>query len=172
MTRLFAWLDKLYELLAWAAALSLAGMLVVILLQIAGAIVGFYLTGLDAYAVYFLAASIFLAFASTLSRGEHIRVTLVLQALPQSAARALDLAVHLLGTGLAVWMSWAITKLVFYSYKFNEISLEMDATPLWIPQSALMLGVWAFALAAADRTLRLCIGQPAPRGADDIRRLD
>lgn len=172
MTRLFTFLDRLYELFVWLAALSLIAMLVAILLQIAGATFGFHIPGLESYAVYCLSASMYLALASTMNRGEHIRVTLLLEKLPERVGLWLDRAAHLLGAGLALWMAWAATRLVGYSWRFNDISLELDATPLWIPQSVLLVGAWVFALAVLDRTLRLFIGGPLARSGDDLQAVE
>ena len=49
-----------------------------VLLGIFGRLLGFQVRGTDAYAGYFMAGSGFLALAHTLTRGEHIRVTLVI----------------------------------------------------------------------------------------------
>lgn len=159
MNTLSAQLDKIYTAFVYLAALALIAMLCAILLQIAGAVTGFHIPGLESYAVYCLAASMFLALASTMNKGEHIRVTLLLEKLPARPGRFLDILAHLIGTVLVLWMAWALTRLVLTSYRFNDVSLELDATPLWIPQSIVMFGVWVFALATIDRTVRVVSGQ-------------
>ena len=50
-----------------------------VLVGIVGRLVNWYVAGTDAYAGYCMAASGFLALAHTLKRGEHIRVSLVLE---------------------------------------------------------------------------------------------
>jgi TRAP-type C4-dicarboxylate transport system permease small subunit len=172
LIKLNALLDRIYAVFVYLAALSLIAMLCTILLQIAGAIAGFHIPGLESYAVYCLAASMFLALASTMNRGEHIRVSLFLEQFPATTSRALDIVAHLTGTVLVGWMAWAITSLVLYSYQYNDVSLEIDATPLWIPQSAVMLGVWAFFLATLDRTIRLVSGQALARPSDELRAVE
>lgn len=172
MTGLNAVLDRIYAVFAYLAALSLIAMLCAILLQIAGAVAGFHISGLESYAVYCLAASMFLALASTMNRGEHIRVSLFLEQLPVAFSRALDIVAHVIGTVLAGWMAWAITGLVLYSYQYNDVSLELDATPLWIPQSAVMLGVWAFFLATFDRTVRVLSGHAPERPDDELKAVE
>jgi hypothetical protein len=71
-------LDRLYGAAAWAAALFMIGTLVMILLSVTGRLLDFHVRGTDAYAGYCMAAAAFLALAHTLKRGEHIRVTLIL----------------------------------------------------------------------------------------------
>ena len=72
-------LDGLYEASGWAAGAGMVAILVVTLLQVVGGFTDIHVRGTDAYAGYAMAASSFLALASTLRRGEHIRVTLVIQ---------------------------------------------------------------------------------------------
>ncbi|MCO5145043.1 MAG: TRAP transporter small permease [Aquamicrobium sp.] len=172
MNKLNDCLNAIYTVFVYLAALALIAMLCTILLQVAGALFGFHIPGLESYAVYCLAASMFLALASTMNRGEHIRVTLLLERLSPGAGRKLDIAAHLVGTALVGWMAWAMTRLVLYSYQYNDISLELDATPLWIPQSVVMLGVWAFLLATVDRTVRLLFGVARTDGADELHAVE
>ncbi len=72
-------LDALYDAAAYVAALFLISTLVMVLLGIFGRLLAFQIRGTDAYAGYFMAGAGFLALAHTLMRGEHIRVTLVLE---------------------------------------------------------------------------------------------
>ena len=71
-------LDFLYDSAAALAALFMIGLLGMVLLSIASRQFHFHVPGTDAYAGYLMAASGFLALAHTLKRGEHIRVTLLL----------------------------------------------------------------------------------------------
>ena len=84
-------LDFLYDATAWLAALSMIGVLVMVLNSILGRLLNFHLPGSDAYAGYSMAAAGFLALAHTLKKGEHIRVTLVIGRLRGGARRALEL---------------------------------------------------------------------------------
>ncbi len=72
-------LDALYTAAAYVAALFLVGTLVMVLLGIFGRLLNFQVRGTDSYAGYFMAGAGFLALAHTLMRGEHIRVTLILE---------------------------------------------------------------------------------------------
>lgn len=143
-------LDALYQAAAIGAALCMLGLLGMVLLSIAGRQFGFHVSGTDAYAGYLMAAAGFLALAHTLKRGEHIRVTLLLNALHGPARRALELwslAAAGLLSGLLAFYS---CRLVWQSHEFNDISTGNDATPLWLPQLAMALGTVVFALAMLD----------------------
>src|SRR5580765_2903583 len=83
-------LDRLYDAAGVLAALFLAGTLAMVLTGIAGRFLNFHVPGTDSYAGYCMAASGFLALAHTLKRGEHIRVTLILEHLGPEARRTLE----------------------------------------------------------------------------------
>ena len=80
-------LDLLYDGAAWLAALAMIGLLAMVLLSIVSRALHFHVPGTDAYAGYLMAAAGFLAMAHTLKRNEHIRVTLLVQALTGRARR-------------------------------------------------------------------------------------
>ncbi len=144
-------LDRLYDVAAWLAAASMIGLLVMVLLSIAGRQFGFYVPGTDAYAGYLMAAAGFLALAHTLARNEHIRVTLVLTLAPPRVRRSLEIFSLLLALLLAALFAFYSVRLAWQSYVFNDISTASDATPLWIPQLAMALGTIIFVVAFADQ---------------------
>ncbi|TAD88748.1 MAG: TRAP transporter small permease [Alphaproteobacteria bacterium] len=157
-------------LLALAAA-CLVGLLGMILVGIAGGVFGFFVRGLDAYAGYLMAASISLALAATLTAGEHIRVTLVLERLSGLPRRVLDVAALAVGTGIACWLAYAALRMAWLSWDFHEVSSATDATPLWIPQAVFALGFVALAtsfLMALVESLAGRAQQPSA-GAEPLR---
>jgi TRAP-type C4-dicarboxylate transport system permease small subunit len=143
-------LDALYDGAAWLAALFMIALLVAVLLSIAGRELHFHVRGTDAYAGYFMAAAGFLALAHTLKCGEHIRVTLLLTALPRAARRALELWALGCATALAGLLAFYAGRLAWQSRAFNDISTGNDATPLWIPQLAMAVGTLILFIAFAD----------------------
>lgn len=163
-------LDAVYDAAGYLAALFLVGTLAMVLLGIGGRVFHFHVRGTDAYAGYSMAASGFLALAYTLRRGEHIRVSLLLQAVGAGANRALEIWAHLAGTVLAGLFAFFSVRLAWQSWQFNDISTATDATPLWIPQIAMALGTTLLALALLDAlagvirgTARASAGEAAPR---------
>ena len=159
-------LDRLYGAAAWAAALFMIGTLAMILLSVTGRLLDFHVRGTDAYAGYCMAAAAFLALAHTLRRGEHIRVTLVLDHTGPRLRHALELWSHAAGLLCAVLLAWYSLRLAWQSYNFNDISQGTDATPLWIPQLGMALGSAIFALAIADEFVAVLRGErPRHRAA-------
>ena len=143
-------LDALYDAAAWAAALALVGVLAMVLASVAGRLLGFNQRGSDAYAGYCMAAAAFLALAHTLKRGEHIRVTLLVQALAGRARKAIEVWALAAAALLAALFSFFSVRLAWQSYTFNDISTANDATPLWIPQLAMAAGTLVLLVAFVD----------------------
>lgn len=143
-------LDRLYNSAAYLAALFLAGTLVFVLLGIGSRLLNWFVPGTDAYAGYCMAAAGFLALAHTLKRGEHIRVSLVLEHVGARAHRGLALFALAVAVLLAAALAFYSTRLAYQSWSFNDISTGNDATPLWIPQLAMAVGTLVLLVAFVD----------------------
>lgn len=152
-------LDALYDGAAWLAALMMIGVLVMVMLSIVSRLLHFHVPGTDAYAGYLMAGAGFLALAHTLRRGEHIRVTLLIQALRGRARRAVEIGSLALGALLAASLAWYSVRLAWQSRVFHDISTGNDATPLWIPQLAMAVGTVLFAVAVVDGLVGAMRGQ-------------
>jgi TRAP-type C4-dicarboxylate transport system permease small subunit len=144
------WLDRLYDGAAALAAVFMIGLLAMVLLSIASRQLNFHVPGTDAYAGYLMAASGFLALAHTLKRGEHIRVTLLLNALRGGWKKGMEVWALGMATLLACLFAFYSCKLAWQSHVFHDISTASDATPLWIPQIAMALGTVVLAIALVD----------------------
>jgi TRAP-type C4-dicarboxylate transport system permease small subunit len=143
-------LSNFYRLLVLLSALSMVAAFVTVMLSIASRQLAFNIPGLDAYAGYSIAAALFLALPETLRRGEHIRVTLVLQKAPAALRNALEYFCLCVATALCAYWAFFACKLVWVSKATNDVSQGADATPLWIPQLTMALGCIGLALAFAD----------------------
>ena len=143
-------LDRLYNAAGVLAALFLIGTLVMVLIGIAGRLLDFHVPGTDSYAGYCMAAAGFLALAHTLKRGEHIRVTLLVEHLHGNAQRALELWALGIATLLAALFAFYSVRLSLQSWQFNDISTGNDASPLWIPQITIAVGTVILLIALID----------------------
>jgi TRAP-type C4-dicarboxylate transport system permease small subunit len=152
-------LDRLYVGAAILAALFLIGTLLFVLAGIVGRMVDWYVPGTDAWAGYCMAATGFLALAHTLKRGEHIRVTLVLEHLGARAHRWLETFAILVAAMLAIAFAYYSVRLSYQSWDFNDISTGNDATPLWIPQVSMAIGAIVFAIAMVDELVLQWLGK-------------
>jgi TRAP-type C4-dicarboxylate transport system permease small subunit len=147
MTSRFQWF---YQALAVLAAVFLCLTLAVELLTIVGRFIQFQIQGADAYAGYFMAAGSFLALAATLRQGDHIRVTLILQRVTGRPRIWMEIFCLAVATFLTGYFTYYAGKLAYGSYMFNDISQNTDATPLWIPQISMVVGLFGLFLAFAE----------------------
>lgn len=150
-------LDALYRLGGALAALSLFGLFAIIVAQMAARWSGVSLRGSTDYAGYLMAASAFLAFATALDRGYHIRVTMMHAALGKRLGRWLEVWAFGVGTAVSCYVAWYACKAVWWSRKLGDLSQGLDATPLWIPQSAMAAGAILLAICFLDHWLRVLV---------------
>lgn len=143
-------LQVFYKALMAGAVASLLLAFACVMLSIVDRQLAWGLRGLDAYAGYAIAGALFLALPATLQRGEHIRVTLLLQALPARWRGLLELWCLLAALALCSGLAGYAVRLVWVSYTTLDVSQGSDATPLWIPQLTMALGCVGLALAFAE----------------------
>jgi len=160
-------LDRLYFAAGVLAALFLVGTLVMVLTGIAGRLLNFNVPGTDSYAGYCMAAAGFLALAHTLKRGEHIRVTLILEHIGPEPQRALELWALGVATLLAALFAYYSVRLAWQSWDFHDISTGNDATPLWIPQLTMALGTVVLCIAFVDEFILELKGARIPKMPDE-----
>ncbi len=165
-------LDPFYTALGALGALFILATLVVQVVGIAGREFGFSMAGLDAYAGYCLAAGSFLAMAYALRRGDHIRVTLILSRLKGRTRYWMEVLCLVVAALLSAYFAWFAAKLVWGSYVFHDVSQNVDATPLWIPQLSMALGLFGLAVAFTEQlVLTLRTGTLVP-GTDEAGHVE
>ncbi|MCX7568161.1 TRAP transporter small permease [Sulfitobacter sp. F26169L] len=140
------------------AALSLLGIAILILSQIGLRLMGSQIPSADDFAAWGLSASIFLALPAALMHGDHIRVTSLRQLMPERLGHFADILAAGFATLMMGWVAWAIFGYIQESWTYDEVSQGVIAVPLWVPQAPMALGAALFALAFAERTLRLILG--------------
>jgi TRAP-type C4-dicarboxylate transport system permease small subunit len=175
-----AFLDRLYALTLYLAAACLVLIAVLIGAQVLGRIYdallklvgyppyGFLVASLAEIAGYLLAAASFLALAATLKRGAHIRVTILLGAVPERARHWLELWTLAAGTAFVAYVSFNLLHLVYDSYRFGEVSYGLIAVPLAIPQAVMAAGAIVLLIALMDEfVLTWRAGRPSFRTGED-----
>lgn len=165
-----AFLDRLYDAAAYVAAFFLVGTLAMVLLGIAGRFLNWFIPGTDAYAGYCMAASGFLALAHTLKRGEHIRVSLVLEHAGVRARHGLEVCSLAIAMLLAGAFAFYSVRLAYQSWQFNDVSTANDATPLWIPQIAMAVGTVILLIAFVDELVLEWRGVRRGRVPEELTR--
>jgi len=156
-------LDVLYGICGWLAGLCMVGVFALVLLTIVVRLLGVSAPGTDAWAGYCMAGAGFMALATTLKSGEHIRVTLLLAAVRGMAhgriLKMLEVAALVLGVLLSGFVAFYSAHLVWQSWDIGDVSVGIDATPLWIPQIFMALGTLVFFIALCDELLLELSGQ-------------
>ena len=146
-------LNFIYNGAGLLAGCCILGITLLILAQSIGRWFGVIIPSTEDFAGYLLAASSFLGLAYTFRHGVHIRVNLITKHLSDGVRHKLETGILLLATLMACFMSYYMALMVFESYEFEELSSGYIAVPLWIPQTAPMIGLFIFTLALADDLL-------------------
>lgn len=155
--KLRSFLDGLYVASGVVAALFLIAILTLIVLQMLARWTGEVFPGAPDYAGYCMAAASFFAFAHALNRGAHIRVSILLNNLGTKSRRVMEFWCFAIGTGLSWYFVYYAIKATYWSWKFNDISQGQDATPIWIPQMAMVIGSFIFAIALTDHLIHVLV---------------
>lgn len=155
MSALRKFLDFLYTLAGILAALCLIAILSLIVMQMFARWTGEVFPGAPNYAGYAMAAASFLAFANALNRGAHIRVSILLNAVPPGPKRLLEIWCFGLAAAIAWYFTYYAYWFVYWSWKFKEVSQGQDAIHLWIPQSVMVIGGALLAISLTDNLLHV-----------------
>ena len=158
-------LDLLYFSAGVLAALCLITILLLIVAQMVARWTGEIFPGAANYAGYAMAAASFFAFANALNRGAHIRVSLVLNAVPQRFRRVLEVWCFAIAAAVMWYFTYYAYWFTYWSWKFKEVSQAQDATPMWVPQSVMVVGGALLAIALSDHLIHVLF-----RGDHRIKR--
>ena len=96
-----------------------------------------------------------------LRQGQHIRVDILLQALPPRLAWTLEWVGDLLGLACCLFMAWYGTKAAWASYTEGSLSIKTLVTPEWWSLAPLPI---VFMLLAIEMVFRMARLQAAERG--------
>ncbi len=146
-------LDWLYRASGVLAALCLIGILGMIVAQMIARWIGDIFPGAPQYAGYLMAAASFLAFANALNGGAHIRVSILLNAVPTKIKWLLEIWCFGIATAITAYFVYYAYWFVYWSWRFNEVSQAQDASPLWIPQSVMVVGGVILLIAFVDNLI-------------------
>ena len=150
-------LDRLYRLCGYAAAVCMVMIALLVLGSIVTRMLSVYVPGLTEYSGYAMAAGSFLALAYTFGEKGHIRVELFLSRLGAGARRMMEMWCLGVAVVTTTWLAWYMTRLVYYSWKFQEKSEGADAILLWKPQSLVMAGSIVMAIAILHHFIRCLV---------------
>jgi TRAP-type C4-dicarboxylate transport system permease small subunit len=111
----------------------------------------------DEYSAYGLAAIIFLGAGYCLKEKGHIRITLVLGFLPQRLAAMVTFLASGLTTAFMGYLWWYLFKMVQATIRYHSTSGTLTQTPLWIPQTLMLVGAAGFLIQLVGITVKTFI---------------
>lgn len=146
---------------AWVAASACALLSAMLIVEVATtSFVNWSQPWAVEYSTYFQAMVLFAGSGWTFRQGGHIRVSLLLAALPRAWARLVDL----LGTGFALgicgYLAVALVNQAMRTIELGSRSYYPSETPLAWPQGALAAAFVLLALSILARLVRLLAGEP------------
>ena len=167
-------LNSLYQASTVLAACCLVAIAGLVVFQVFGRLLdgtrkffgaepwGLQVPSLAEIAGFLLVGASFLALAGTLRNGDHIRVSILLQAVPSSIGRFLNVWAVALACALACYFTWHAGWLAFDSYSYNETSYGIIPIPLVYPQIVMTLGLMVFSVSLFDDLVQiLAAGEPS-----------
>ena len=98
-----------------------------------------------------------------LRRGQHIRVDIVLRAVPRQVGWLMEWAVDVLGLTCCALIAWYSARAALASFQAGSVSIKTLVTPEWWLLSALPLAFLALTLEMLFRMRRLALSERAPR---------
>ncbi len=143
-------LDGLYAAGAALAALSLVGILLLMLGQVVMRELGRQLPAADDLVAYLCVASAFGALAATFRRGELIRVGLAIESLSPRARRVQEIGALTLAALAVAYLTWWTAQDVLFSWEIDDVAQGTVAIPLWIPKLVMPLGAGILLVAILD----------------------
>lgn len=143
--------DNLMEGLSKAGRTVSGVFLLLMVVLINTEVVGRYFFGFstlisDEYSAYFFVGCTFLGFTYSFRKGHFLRVSILVDRLNSSARSILHVAASLLGFALSLVVTYEVFMLMLVSIRFDSVSIQPSATPLWIPQALMPLGMGAISL--------------------------
>jgi TRAP-type C4-dicarboxylate transport system permease small subunit len=120
--------------------------------------VGLQIPSLAEIAGFLLVGASFLALAGTFRNSDHIRVTILLQAVSPRVARFLNVWAIAVAFALAAFFTKNAWQLALDSYAYNETSYGVIPIPLVYPQLVMTAGLFVFSVALLDDLITALAG--------------
>jgi TRAP-type C4-dicarboxylate transport system permease small subunit len=164
------WLNVLYKTSFWLGAGSIAMICMLVVCQVllnlidrvstflTGSAIGLTIPSYADFTGFLLAAASFLSLAYTLREGAHIRVALLVSRLPKKIHTSVEIWCIVFSLAVSLYFTWYTAKLTHESYTYNDLSAGMIAVPIWIPQTAMLLGLVVLSVALFDELVAVCKG--------------
>lgn len=162
-------LSFLYRATEILGAVFLVLIGVLIITQVGSRLIGHPVQGADELSGYCMAASFFLMLGPALRRGAHIRVAVLIDRLGYKNRRRMEVICLLFATALSAFFAWSWLRMTYQSYDYGDLDQGILPIPLWIPQTAMGVGIVVLVIALADDLLAVLQGRPASYDNADMQ---
>jgi TRAP-type C4-dicarboxylate transport system permease small subunit len=152
-------MDRLARVAGALSALCLAGMVGVLVATLALRPLGILVPSSEEFVTFLMVGMAGFGFVYAYVHGAHVRVDTLYRRLRGSAQRAVDVASHLLAALLCAGVAFAGGRLAWTAFRFNDLSDGLVPIPMWIPMSALPIGLALLAAFLVRDGLRSLAGQ-------------
>lgn len=143
-------LDGLFNASAALAACCVFAIFVLMIVGGVGRQLNFKVSGVNDIVSWLCAAAAFFAMAHAFKHGDFVRVTLLLEKLPEKGRRWLETVCLGIAAVAVAYLTYSATAFTHESYVFAEMATGLVAIPIWIPQSSFVIGCWLLMLAVLD----------------------
>lgn len=164
--RTLAAIDGLTEVGGYLGALSLLGILILIMAQI-------ITRNIFSYSIHFswdlsgylMGTCFLLACGSAMRGGSHVRVTAMLEVLHHGLARKVEFLSCVVGLVISIYLTWALVEMAWLSAIQGTTAATSFRVGLVYPQSALASGAFILTLQCVGQFLRLLRGESISEGS-------
>lgn len=151
-------LDRLYVASGAVGAIFVALICVLMIAQSILREFGVRTGAVNDVVAWFCAAASFFAMAHAFKHGDFVRVTLLLEHLPERRRRRLEIACLTVATVSVAYLAYWANKFTYDSWAFNEVAQGLLPIPIWIPQASFALGSVLLLVAVVDELVLVLRG--------------
>lgn len=151
--------DRLYNGAGALGAFCVFLIFVLMIVAGVGRQMNWHVSGLNDIVSWLCAAAAFFAMAHAFRHGDFVRVTLLLDAVPLKVRRVLDVMCLLIAAVSVAYLTYWATSFTYESYEFAEMATGLVVIPIWIPQSAFVIGCWLLLIAMLDELVGVVRGE-------------
>lgn len=108
------------------------------------------------YATYLLIGISFVGLAYAQKEKAHIQVELILGYMPKNARKTFDIVAHWIGLFFVCFTTWQMISFNYQEYINDTRNWGLLATPQWVPELLVSVGLILFAAAMLAELHRLC----------------
>jgi TRAP-type C4-dicarboxylate transport system permease small subunit len=162
--RALAWIDNQIDKMArvsmWISLGCLSAMVILINVEVVGRFVFLYSTLIsDEYSAYLFVGLCFLGFSHAFRKGHFLRVHALIGRLSPQYFKYFHLGSCIIGFVFSLIVTYELIKLPYISYLYSSKSVQASATPLFIPQLILPIGMASITIVFLNETLHTIFGK-------------